>query len=60
MSIAIQKQIECCNGNELTNQAEVSPTTNPSDAECPKCHHKTLIHSGGCVSCTDCGWTKCD
>ena len=60
MSIAIQKQIECCNGSELSNQAEVSPTTNPSDAECPKCHHKTLIHSGGCVSCTDCGWTKCD
>lgn len=60
MHVAIQKQIECCNGSELTNQAEVSPTTNPSDAECPKCHHKTLIHSGGCVSCTDCGWTKCD
>ena len=60
MSIAIQKQIECCEDGELTNQAEVSPTTNPSDAECPNCHHKTLVHSGGCVSCTDCGWTKCD
>ena len=60
MSIAIQKQIECCQDGELTQQAEVSPTTNPSNAECPNCGHKTLIHSGGCVSCTDCGWTKCD
>jgi len=28
--------------------------------ECPQCHHKTLIHSGGCNSCTSCGYTKCD
>lgn len=60
MSIAIQKQIECCQDEKLNQQEEVSPTTNPSDAECPNCHHKTLIHSSGCISCTDCGWTKCD
>mgnify|MGYP002621579757 CR=1 FL=1 len=28
--------------------------------ECPECHHKTLIHSGGCVQCIDCGWSKCN
>lgn len=28
--------------------------------ECPECHHKTLIHSGGCVQCTSCGWSKCN
>ena len=28
--------------------------------ECPECHHKTLIHSGGCVQCVDCGWSKCN
>jgi ribonucleoside-diphosphate reductase alpha chain len=27
--------------------------------ECPECHHKTLIHSGGCVQCIDCGWSRC-
>ena len=57
MSIAIKHQIECC---EPINQDEISPTTNPSDAECPNCHHKTLVHTNGCISCPDCGWTKCD
>lgn len=28
-------------------------------AECPNCHHNTLIHTGGCVECTDCGWSRC-
>ena len=60
MYVAIQRQIECCQDGELTQQAIVSPTSDPANAECPNCHHKTLIHSGGCISCTDCGWTKCD
>ena len=28
-------------------------------AECPNCHEKTLIHTGGCVSCSNCSWTRC-
>lgn len=28
--------------------------------ECPNCHEKTLIHTGGCVSCSNCSYTKCD
>lgn len=28
--------------------------------ECPKCHHKTLIHQGGCVSCSNCCYSKCE
>jgi len=27
--------------------------------ECPECHAKTLIHEGGCISCTSCGFSKC-
>ena len=27
--------------------------------KCPVCGGK-LIHSGGCISCTDCAWSKCD
>ena len=27
--------------------------------ECPNCHEKTLIHTGGCVSCPNCSWTRC-
>lgn len=28
--------------------------------ECPECHHKTLIHTGGCIQCPDCGWSRCN
>lgn len=27
--------------------------------ECPNCHEKTLIHEGGCISCTSCGFSRC-
>ena len=27
--------------------------------ECPSCHNKSLIRSGGCNECTNCGWSKC-
>ena len=27
--------------------------------ECPNCHEKTLIHQGGCIECSSCGWTRC-
>lgn len=32
---------------------------NSSLEECPSCHEKTLIHSNGCVSCHNCGWSRC-
>lgn len=28
--------------------------------ECPNCHEKTLIHTGGCVQCNNCSYSKCD
>ncbi len=28
--------------------------------ECPSCHEKTLIHQGGCISCSNCSYTKCE
>lgn len=27
--------------------------------ECPSCHEKTLIHQGGCLDCTNCGYSRC-
>lgn len=27
--------------------------------ECPSCHENTLIHQGGCVGCSNCGYSKC-
>ena len=31
----------------------------PEYAVCPECGEKTLMYSGGCNSCTNCGYTKC-
>jgi hypothetical protein len=28
--------------------------------ECPECKEKTLQMSGGCMQCTNCGYSKCD
>ena len=32
---------------------------NTSTIECPECGEQ-LIHDGGCVTCTNCGWSKCN
>ena len=32
----------------------------PEYAICPECGEKSLMYSGGCNSCTNCGWTKCN
>jgi ribonucleoside-diphosphate reductase alpha chain len=31
----------------------------PEYAVCPECGEKSLMYSGGCNSCTNCGFTKC-
>ena len=37
--------------------SEEDPSVN---AECPECHHFTLKPEGNCVTCTRCGWSKCE
>lgn len=32
----------------------------PEYATCPECGKKSLMFSGGCNSCIECGWTKCN
>ena len=27
---------------------------------CTKCHNYSVIHEGGCLTCRECGWSKCD
>jgi len=27
---------------------------------CTKCHNHSVVHEGGCLTCRECGWSKCD
>ena len=27
---------------------------------CTECHHHSIINEGGCLTCRECGWSKCD
>lgn len=27
--------------------------------ECPECHSRNIAFEGGCISCKNCGWSKC-
>ena len=43
----------------VNNKLEISGIDYDSDiSKCPECEHE-LNHSGGCVICPDCGWSKC-
>lgn len=43
----------------LDKQRITKEVNGPEYATCPECGEKTLIYSGGCVSCS-CGYTKCE
>ena len=27
---------------------------------CTKCHNHSVVNEGGCLTCRECGWSKCD
>ncbi len=27
---------------------------------CPECHNHSVVNEGGCLTCRECGWSKCD
>lgn len=45
--------------SQLIKDCVLSSTKLNSLEECPNCHEKTLIHTGGCLGCSNCGWSKC-
>ena len=42
---------------ELKAPNVVQPKKN---SKCPECGELTLLHEGGCVTCSSCGWSKCN
>lgn len=60
-SNAIADAIESAMGKAKTTHKpkpkEEEPTIN---RECPECGKKTLIPEGKCVTCSNCGWSRCE
>lgn len=55
---------EFCNTDEIKEQTAPSKRkilleNKKSSIKCPDCG-ETLIHDGGCITCTNCGWSKCN
>lgn len=56
------------NGKSVVKQVQVKPSVKqqpsiqPQDDlyTCPECHKQTLKYEGGCVSCSECGWSRCE
>jgi hypothetical protein len=54
-------------GTDDTNLTDTADSTNNTDEEalldnallCPKCHTKAMIMMGGCLTCLECGDSKC-
>ena len=53
-SNAIADAIEAIIGEQVVQQESAI------NRECPECGKKTLIPEGKCVTCTNCGWSKCE
>ena len=61
--ILLDEEIEVLNNNNfLENKNSSKESTNKKvihKPQCPNCGGN-LIFEGGCNTCKDCGWSKCD
>lgn len=53
-----QFKINYLNQPEIT-QLKINNEVKIEIAKCPECGEE-LSHTGGCINCYNCGWTKCD
>ena len=65
-----QNEGECIAVNRSTMRQEQSANEDDSQIEptvvatseggiCPSCGAKEVVHEGGCLTCKQCGWSKC-
>ena len=60
-SNAIADAIESAMGKGKTKRVEKVEKEEPViNRECPECGKKTLIPEGKCVTCSNCGWSRCE
>jgi ribonucleoside-diphosphate reductase alpha chain len=60
MSKEISDIICNCQNKEVEIKTSEPDNKEPIYEECPSCHEKTLVHLGGCIGCTSCGYSKCN
>lgn len=47
-------------GGRFTPQKQAADEQPVINRECPECGKKTLIPEGKCVTCSNCGWSRCE
>jgi len=47
------------NGIQRMIKKYVKDGTKVKGEECPTCHSHNIIYKEGCMTCNDCGWSKC-
>lgn len=55
MHAEILERIESC----IPDFNHLEEVVDEGYEECPSCHKNSLIRSGGCNECTNCGWSRC-
>ena len=53
-----EEESEACSSPEAEKEKEA--VDDSSKMTCPECGSTSLVFEGGCVSCSECGWTKCE
>lgn len=64
-AVQVKEQVEAAFDDDGNSAAGFFPEQEEqkdeiSALECPVCHKKTLIPEGKCVTCRECGYSKCD
>ncbi len=44
---------------EILEHGRIKSINNNNNGKCPNCGSVNLVSQGGCVTCSDCGWSKC-
>ena len=44
---------------EILEHGRIKSVNNNNNEKCPHCGSTALISQGGCVTCSNCGWSKC-
>ncbi len=59
IGLIIENHVKGLEGSPLTLVTETTSVSGPAGSRCPSCDSPTLIHSEGCETCTQCGYSNC-